>query len=348
MTKYKVNPLKPPTVKDVANLAGVSSMTISNYLNGNSQRMSESVRVKVEQAIEQLNYRRNHSARNLRISKQLSIGMIIVDNSPAYLTDGYTNQIVAGVSNYLSTIGFSLVLQGITPKNFKDSTLIKNLQSDGIITMLSGDESERRKQFNILKRLNLPLLIFLESFSAPGDNACFVKQDEISAGQKVAEHVLSNKLESALILVQKHNNWAAVTERVRGMRTVLETRLKLDQIAELDCGDGSFDVVQNALAQHIQHRGIPQAILSTNDQMAIAAIKYLQAQEVDIPKTVKVTGFNAFELHRYSSPELTTIRSPAYDMGAEGARLIVNKIVTGKYEKKEAVFPFEFICGNSS
>ena len=323
-------------------------MTISNYLNGNSQRMSETVRVKVEQAIEKLNYRRNHAARNLRISKQLSIGMIIVDNSPAYLTDGYTNQIVAGVSNYLSTIGFSLVLQGITPKNFKDSALVKSLQSDGIITMLSGDEPERKKQFNILKKLNLPLLIFLESFSVSGNNACFVKQDEISAGKKVAEHVLSDKLKSALILVQNHNNWAAVSERVQGMRAVLETRLNPDQIVELGCGDGSFDVVQNALAQHIQHHGISQVILSTNDQMAIAAIKYLQAQKVDIPKTVKVTGFNAFELHRYSSPELTTIKSSAYDMGTEGAKLIVDRIVTGKYEKKEVVFPFEFIRGNSS
>src|SRR5437868_2478320 len=90
------------TIKDVAKAAGVSAMTVSNVLNGRLLYVGAATKKRVEREIERLNYRRQANARNLRIAQQRSIGMIIIDQSPFFLADHFTCQVVAGLANVLN------------------------------------------------------------------------------------------------------------------------------------------------------------------------------------------------------------------------------------------------------
>lgn len=348
MTAAPTKTGKFTTLKEVAAAAGVSPMTISNYVNGRHDLMSAEVRERVSDAVARLNYRSNNAARNLRKSQILSIGMIIVDNSPVYLADGYTTQIVAGVSNYLTEHGYSLLLQGIRPNDFEKSRLIRDLQTDGLFVMLSGENSVRHTQFDTLRRLGQPLVIFMESFDGNNDFVCAIKQDEFAAGSMIAEHVMIRQPKSAVILVPQLNIWAAVLERERGMRAVLEPSLGVDGVSTLACSDGGFDDVQSAMFARFKDVGLPDAVLCINDQMAIAAVKSIRAVGAQVPLDVQVTGFNAFDYHRYAEPELTTMRSFAYDMGVCGAKEMLNRLHRGKFDQQEIVFPFEFIRGEST
>ena len=339
---------KHPTLKQVAELAGVSLMTVSNFMNGRHQRMSVKVRDRVERAVKQLNYRRNHAAHNLRTSRLLSIGMIIVDSSDSYLADGYTTQIVSGVSNHLTEKGFSLLLQGIRPAKFENSSLIRDLRTDGLVAMLSGNDSERKSQFQLLRKLNVPLVIYMESFKYRGNNVCFIRQDEHEAGYKLGMHILKRKPKNALILIHGHNIWAGEVERVQGMKDALKSKISGHNITTLDCMDGYFENVQQVLKSYFKSASIPDVILCANDQIAIASLKLIQTLGLKIPEDIQITGFNAFELHRYSDPELTTIKSPAYDMGTRGAQEIVQHLHSGQFTEKNIIFPYELILGNSS
>ena len=82
--------LKRVTIKDVAKAANVSPMTIYNVINRRSKFVSSKTRLRVENEIERLNYRRQIAARNLRASHQYSVGMIVLDESPKFLTDFFT------------------------------------------------------------------------------------------------------------------------------------------------------------------------------------------------------------------------------------------------------------------
>jgi LacI family transcriptional regulator len=113
------------TLKDVARAAGVSSMTVSNFVNGRLGEMSRETRERVEQEIKRLNYRPSTSARSLRRSERLSIGLVIVDESPAYLTHPAHSHLLAGLSNFLSERGYSLSLQGARPGNLSDALIVQ-------------------------------------------------------------------------------------------------------------------------------------------------------------------------------------------------------------------------------
>src|SRR5262245_20291147 len=94
------------TLRDVASAAGVSPMTVSNFINGRLiGNMRRETQLRIQAEIERLGYRPHTMARNLRLARQLSIGMIIIDEAPHYLADPFTTEVVAGLSNELSSNG---------------------------------------------------------------------------------------------------------------------------------------------------------------------------------------------------------------------------------------------------
>src|SRR5262249_11173295 len=113
--------LRRITMRDVAEHAGVSLMTVSNFLTGRAVPMKKETRDKVAAAVENLNYRPHYSGRSLRRSQHLSIGLLIVDFSKTYLADAFTTYLVAGLSNYLSEHGYRLIMQGLQPSQFEEA-----------------------------------------------------------------------------------------------------------------------------------------------------------------------------------------------------------------------------------
>ena len=118
-------------------------MTISNVINNRLKFVSSKTKLRVEQEIVRLNYRRQTSARNLRVSHQHSVGMIILDESPKFLTDFFTTELVAGLANVLNNADYTMTIQGINSRNFADSMIMRSFEVGGLCIMLSGAEEER-------------------------------------------------------------------------------------------------------------------------------------------------------------------------------------------------------------
>ena len=208
---------KRVTLRQVAEHAKVSPMTVSNFVNGRFDLMTPEMREKVGQSVKALNYRRNFGAHLLRTSKHWSIGIIVVDASDQYLSDGYTTQIIAGVSNTLNANGFSVMLQGVKPDAFETSNMLTNLQTDGLCVLLSGSEVQRARQFEAIEGLQQPTVLFLEAFEQKSDLLCSVMQDDEAAARRLARRVLARGPKSVLIVTSGENEWAAVNRRVAGI-----------------------------------------------------------------------------------------------------------------------------------
>ena len=335
------------TLRDVAVAAGVSPMTVSNFINDRRGAMRQETRDRIETEIERLGYRPHTVARNLRLSRRLSIDMVIVDDAPQYLADPFTTHVVSGLSNCLNRRGYGLQIQGISAEAFPDSPLVRNIRSDGLCVQLSGSADSRRAIITKLLKLGQPMVVFQETFKFRGADLCIIRQADREGGTMVAREALRRGAKSVVMLVPEVT-WPAIGERVAGAREIIEATQPAPRFEIVVCGKADYSDTQKALGRHIDANGYPDAILAGNDQMGIAAMKLMAARGRRVPTDVVITGFNAFEFWQYTDPVLTTIHSPAYEMGARGGEEILARLDSGSFDRREIVFPVELQRGGST
>ncbi len=340
--------IRRATLRQVAELANVSPMTVSNFVNGRVEHMRSKTQERVQTEVEALNYRPDISARGLRGARLLSIGMIIVDESPQYLSDGYTTQIVSGLSNHLNGCGYTLQLEGVTVRELENSSLIRHIRTDGLCLMLSGKGVVRRAQMDLLKRLTQPLIVFLESIKLPDLDACCVMSDDREGGRMLAQHLLERGARRIIMLMPSLNYWKSMYARYEGARDAFDAFGTVGSLRLVDCGDGSVGQTQSALAEEINSAATPDAIMAVTDQIGIAALNLLRSRGIDVPSRVRITGFNAFEFREFSNPMLTSVRSPGYEMGRTGGRELIARLTEGRFSRRRIKLPVQFVLGETT
>lgn len=337
------------TVVDVAREAGVSAMTVSNVVNGHHRLMSQSTRQQVEAAIERLGYRPHVTGRSLRLDRRFSIGMVIVDESPTFLADPFITQLVAGLSNYLSEQSYGLVVQGIAAAGLAGAPLIQRHETDGLCVLLSGTPPRRRRMLELFGRLHQPLVLFQEPAPDGIEDAIAIRQDDHGGAVALTRRLLAGGVRDILFL-KPHLDWPAIDERERGIRAAIAGRRVRGRVrfTARSCGDDGFEAVQATLAAHVESHGLPGAVMGGNDQMGIAALKWLRGRGLSVPGDLKVTGFNAFDAWRYSEPVLTTVVSPAYEMGRKGGEVILARLQGKSFAARDVLLPVTLQDGDSA
>jgi LacI family transcriptional regulator len=243
--------------------------------------------------------------------------------------------------------GYGLLLQGLSPAAFRSSPLVRGIRSDAICLLLSGPDRSRREIIEALLALGQPLVVFQDRLRFPGADLCTIRQADREGGRLMAREALRLGARK-LVMLMPEVHWPAIAERVRGVREAVRQGGAGASLQVISCGDGEFAATQAALAQDIALHGLPDAIVAGNDQMGIAAMKFMDARGLRVPRDVAITGFNAFDFWRYTTPVLTTVRSPAYEMGARGGEEILKRLAGGSFARREIVFPVELQRGSST
>lgn len=315
-------------------------MTVSNVLNGRTQYVSKATKKRVEREIERLGYRRQANARGLRVAENRSIGMVIIDESPFFLADYFTCQVVAGLANVLNSADYTLTIQGMPGDQLASSMIMRSLDVGGFCAMLSGEASRRQEAVNRLSQLKQPLVVFQEAVDVADRDICVVRQNDYGGGQLIADHLLARRIKTCLVIVPLQP-WPAIEYRVDGLRKGLSAGLGVlvDIIASKS---ESVDDVQAALADYLKDHRLPGAIVGGNDSIAVASLMHLLDIGCGVPDEVLVVGFNGFEAHRYSRPRLTTVHSQPYEMGEVAGRAILERLKSGSFEVAEYLLPVSF------
>lgn len=331
-----------PNLHTVAAHAGVSIATVSKVVNGVRYGIAEATLERVLASVRELGYRPNRSGRGLRMLRRSIIGIAIVDPSPAFLADPFTTHLVAGLSNHLSDRGFGLLLHGIKPKHVEASFLVKESVVDGLCLVLSGSAQHRRQSTRFLSTLGHPLVVFQDRATEGIPDACFVNQDDTGGAHELAKRVLARKPKTALIVIPDIF-WPAIQLRLEAFWHAMKQAGVAARI--IRCDEGNPASIARALEGQIEKSGLPDVIIGTNDQIAIVALHVLEKRGARVPEDVAVTGFNAFSSNDYAGLDLTTARSPAYEMGELGGRLLLERLESGRFEKQEYTLPVSIVAG---
>ena len=132
-----------PTIKDVANLAGLSVATVSRAMNGTGY-VSEKAREKIHQAINELNYSPNEVARSLYQKKSKLIGLLLPD-----ISNPFFPLVAKGVEDFLQKKGYQVILGNIQEDNEKANEYLRAFEQNNVAGILSAVENKNRTQSNI-------------------------------------------------------------------------------------------------------------------------------------------------------------------------------------------------------
>lgn len=300
------------TIRDVARVSGFSIKTVSNVINGHPQLRAET-RKRVQDAIDELGYRPNLSARNLRSGRTGVIGLIIPD-----LTTAYFAELADAVMRAAASKGIAVLIEPIGSGRENELAALRGQHRhmvDGVIysslTLGSGDAE-------LLKAVDTPLVVL-------GDTSFKGQVDRITmantAGAKAATaHLLAVGRRRILALGAHEGDIVASAElRLTGYRAALEDAgVPFDE--QLVCYADSWHRRGGAAAMaRLLAGGLNfDAVFAFNDTLALGAMRVLQEAGVRIPQDVAIVGFDDLDETRYSLPALSTV-NPRRDQIAQAA-----------------------------
>ncbi len=320
----------------MARVAGVSTAIVSHVVNGRFSGMSSATRARVEAAIDALGYTPNRAARSLRTRRHHRIALFVVDSSPEFLADPFTTYIVAGLSNALSEENYGLLIQRLNPRAPQEALLLRARDADALTLFMSGPRAERLALIERCRRLGLPLLVFQETLEPIPNDVCIVRQDDRAGGRWLGERIRELGLEDVLAIVPDLA-WPAIEARLLGLR---EGLAGTTEVAVLEVPETEMGLVAAALERQLGAH-LPEAIFASNDRLAAQAIGVLSRMGCRVPDDVRVSGFNCLPVTGAVQPPLTTIRSPAFDLGTAAAHLLVRRLAGDRFETRELVLTVE-------
>lgn len=313
-----------PTIHDVARLANTSKSTVSRYLNG--QKVKKETQDALEKAILELNFHRNANARRLVMDKTNTIG-VVVDN----ISNIFYSGIIRGIEQVAGKKGYNCIFYSWTSNYEKEISFLNLLyegQLDGII--LVSFQKRDAEDLLAIKAAGHPVVIVGDHgemdgvFSVDVDNAAGV------ADMVRYLHQLGHE-EIAYIAGPDHA--AANKYRLKGYRLAMEELGLIARPEWIVQSDWSNQGGYRSMKKLLETRGFT-AVVASNDETAIGAMRALQEHGVLVPKQLSIVGFDDITLSEWIFPSLTTVRQPFLEIGMKAAEGLFRKI-----EDKEQADP---------
>ncbi|KAA9267237.1 LacI family DNA-binding transcriptional regulator [Lactobacillus jensenii] len=316
------------TIKEIAKLAGVSTATVSRIIN-NSGKVKEETRIKVQNIIDQNNYRPNQVARTLFKKKSNIIGIIVPD-----LSNMFYSKIIEGIQNIIDNTNYSLMISfsaGSDDKKYID--FIRKFQQenvDGIITSAFSGE--------YVTKIKTPIVMY-DSANIE-DNIIRIASDN-KAGGKLISKFLNKNIKKVLI---QHLDLSlpTVAERFNSL------------IAELNKRDITYNLVaveglskKNASQKVLENIKHFDAVISVNDEYAADIIKESRLNGFKIPEDFQLVGYDNTNLAQYTDPTISTIDQQAFEIGKAAARRLIDRI-DGNKNTENTIIPVKALKNEST
>jgi DNA-binding LacI/PurR family transcriptional regulator len=304
---------------DVARRAGVSTMTVSNVINGRSQRVSEPTKRRVLSVIAELGYQVNMTARNLRMGRTGAIGLAV----PAF-EPGYYTELAARLADRFEAHGLRLAMErtGGTRTAELDALTAARLSSyDGfVLSVVAGDAAD-------LDRLSVDAPVVLIGERAVPARFDHVLMDNVGGARMATELLVRTGARRIALL-----GGVPVAEesmpglRTRGYRDAHEAAgTAVSEELIVSCGFGAQDGY--AAVRNLIGRGVLfDAIFALTDSAAIGALRALAEAGRRVPEDVQVIGFDNLADGRFAVPALTTVEPGNAEMADAICALLVERI----------------------
>ena len=302
-----------PTIRDVAQRAGVSITTVSHVVNGTRPVSSDGM-ARVLEAIDELGYQPNAVARSLRISETKMFGMIVPDNSNPYFAE-----VARSIEDAAFELGYSVILCNSDEDAIKEQAYLDLLiekRVDGIAFVATG---RRAGGLDPARLRSMPVVIVDREIEGGKWTSVLVHNSR--GGREAVTHLL--KLGHRRIgCISGPRDLGPSSERVRGYREALRKAGIAADPRWLVEGDFHAEGGYRTMCELLERDDALTAVFACNDMMAVGALRAIHERGRRVPQDIALVGFADIALASYTQPALTTIAQPYRELGRRVAQLL--------------------------
>jgi DNA-binding LacI/PurR family transcriptional regulator len=308
-----------PSIKKVAEVAGVSVGTVSHVITGAAPVGAE-LRAKVESAIRLLNYHPNHIARSLKTSRTLTLGMIVPD-----LTIPFFPQVIRGAEAAARQNEYSLIAVNSNDDVQRQMELLSLLRSqrvEGILLVNAADPTPLGEISRIIDA-GIPIVGLDRTLDISVDS---VSVDNQQAAEFGVNHLIGMGYRHIAVVTGPqtlHNE----RKRLHGYCCALEgAGLRVDDVLIWSGNLRPADVMELCRERLRQSRQRPDAIFCTNGPGGLGVLRALRECGLRTPEDIGFVTFDELTVPDVFTPSLTTVVQPAYDIGFRAAETLLERI----------------------
>jgi LacI family transcriptional regulator len=308
-----------PSIKKVAEIAGVSVGSVSHVITG-STPVSETLRAKVQAAIRQLNYHPNHVARSLKTSKTCTLGIIVPD-----MTIPFFPQVIRGAEAAARKSDYSLIAVNSDDDGERQKDLLSLLRSqrvEGILLVVAAAPAPLN-QISLIIDAGIPIVCLDRIPDRVSVDS--VSVEDLEAAEAGVKHLIE----------MGHRRIALVTgplalknerRRVQGYHQALdEEGIRVDE-GLIWTGNLRTSDVAAMCRERLSNGQRPDALFCTNGPSALAVLHALRDCGLRTPEDIGFATFDELTVADVFTPSITTVVQPAYDIGFRAAEMLLDRI----------------------
>ena len=309
--------VQQPRIRDVAELAGVSTATVSHILNG-TRDVAEETRARVLSAVRTLGYRPSAIARSLRTKNTGTLGIMISD-----ISNPFSTAVVRGAEDVANENGYNTILCNTDESEAKAENYLGLLMAkhvDGLLLAPTGRLTACLETFLATRTPIVLIDRLLDGVSLP-----FVGVDNIRGARAAVEHLIGDGHRQICVIGGLPNVSTSI-DRLKGYQQALAAaHIESDPNFVL-VGHSNVQGGIQAACDFLRRREHPTAIFTTNNLMTLGTLIAFQRLGVCCPDEIAILGFDDHDWAEIFAPPISVVRQQMYEIGSTATRLLLRAI----------------------
>jgi LacI family transcriptional regulator len=328
------------TIREIAELAGVSIATVSRVVNGRGD-VSAETRENVQRVVRERGYTVNRSARGLSAGRTGFVGVTIPKVHPVYFSS-----ILSGAAEALSEQDMRIVLCPTEHEHDREVSLLERLMhgtTDGALLVLPEETNDELESL-----LNHGYrFVVIDPLKQLNERVPAVSAANSSGANQAVRHLLALG-HRRIGAITGPDGWLATEERRGGYHAALASAGIMPDPAIEVASDFQIEGGVEAGGRLLDVAERPTAIFAFNDNLAIGAMQAARSRGLRIPEDLSIVGFDDLEWAQHVTPALTTVRQPLAEMGRMAVSLLTRLLDNQSFEALHVELATRFIVRGST
>lgn len=330
------------TIKDVAEIAGVSIATVSRTL-AEPEKVSEKTRAKVMAAVKKSGYVTNTLARNFRRRRSNTVVVLVPD-----IANPFFANIIQGIEHIAHQQQYRILL-GDTQQNPERerayADLVSQRQADAVICLGRNIPFAYHKSRKNLDPAWPPFAMACEYHGEiPVPTVCI---DNEKAAEEAVQHLLDLG-HSRVAFINGPQDSPLCEDRLLGYKRAMRNAGATVNDRWLQTGDFTLASGYTCMQALLAQRERPTALFCSNDEMAIGAMQACRDAGLHLPADMSIIGFDDIAFSAYTHPKLSSVYQPRNQIGEQVMLLILSMLRDNKVEQSRTVLPHKLVLRDST